>query len=117
MSRLITTALERAANSFLDWDDASLGRAVKATALKIKNHAEEKDDHRSLWMVSAGLLMCNLAHESNAEHFKTELTDVTKSEEHRGNWRIRVDRITAQSVPNVTKANPPSPVNKRNPDL
>lgn len=91
--KLMLTAAEKAANSFLDWDDASLGRAVKATAIKITNFAEEKDDHRSLWMMSAALLMCNLAHESNAEHFKTELTDVTKSGEHRGDWLVRVDRI------------------------
>ena len=36
MAKLITTKGERAASSFLDWDDASLGRMCKSMALKLR---------------------------------------------------------------------------------
>lgn len=60
MAELVTTEEEEAAFSFLDWDDESLGKAVKAAAITIRNGFDRaKKDEAQLTIFSAAVLIIN----------------------------------------------------------
>lgn len=90
MAKLILTDAEKAANSWLDLDDANLGKVLKATALKLKAHA---NDQSRLWFVSAAMLLCSMADDSNADRFSQTIKGFSNHGKLAGDWRVIVRRI------------------------
>lgn len=90
MAELILTDEEKAAATWMELDDATIGKLVKKTALGLHSLNAEQ---AHVWWWSAALLLCGMASDANADKFEQEITGFTESGEDRGNWRITVERI------------------------
>lgn len=90
MAKLILTEEEKAAATWMELDDATIGKLVKKTALGLMSL---KDEQAHVWWWSAAILLCSMASDANADKFEQEILGLTHSGEERGNWRITVERI------------------------
>jgi hypothetical protein len=97
MSRLITTKAEKATASFLDWDDASVGRMCKHMALKLKRardaeivKAKGENDIGAIVNAADGLLLVGSMVEMNAGKLTLEFGDFTHKGEPAGDWEIKI---------------------------
>jgi len=88
LARLILTALEKKSASYLDWNDAALGKAVKKLALEIRNY---KGDDAITFTACATMLACATA-QRNVVKSIIELEGVTEGLEDYGNWTIVISR-------------------------
>ena len=86
MAKLILTNEEKQSETFLEWDDASLGRAVKAVA-EICN-----DDHgkHALKATGAGVFLVSEAIRSGATELTISLEGATDGSRDLGNWKITI---------------------------
>lgn len=78
MAELITTQEEKDAASYLDWDDAALGRAVKHNALMIADAIREHDSagEKVLLMHGAMIVVMAEMRTMNAANLKLRLDNV-----------------------------------------
>lgn len=88
MAELILTDEEKAARSWLDLDDASLGRLVKRTALKIIEHDEA--DRQRVWTMTAAIILMGAAQDTNADNLKISLGGLTQKGQAVGDWEVIV---------------------------
>ena len=86
MAELILTEEEKAAPSYLDWSDESLGRAVKQLATKF-NDEYGKDD---MYGTMAGFVLITVAKKTNATTLTLTLEGLTSHEVPDGDWKITV---------------------------
>ena len=102
MADLILSKAEKAAPSYMDWDDASLGRAVRALISNIESSGKEADTKQEMLRLgasSAFFLLVGLAVNSNAATFDMEIEGVevgvlgggTKKV---GKWRLELQQLT-----------------------
>jgi len=91
MAELILTEDEINAGTYLEWDDETLGRAVKALALELRDTYGQD----ALWFTMAGHVLIDSARQINAETTGLTLSGVTVKGEPIGDWRIVVERIKA----------------------
>jgi len=94
--KLILTEAEKKAATWLELDDESVGKLVKASQVQIVEHgknkvADKEQDVIAFW--AAGLILCSTASESNAETFKTTIEGVTSHGKSIGDWEIIIKRI------------------------
>lgn len=87
MAELILTPEEKAANSFLDWDDETIGKMVKSLSLKLIEHSTAP-----VISHSAALLLVGVAHDANAETMTLDLDGATREERPLGDWKVYVTR-------------------------
>lgn len=87
MAELILTEAEKAANTWLELDDATVGKLVKKTALGLKNHSEERG---KVWYVSAVMLLLGMVADSNAEEFSTTINGFSDPAGYRGDFEINI---------------------------
>lgn len=92
---MITTPEEQASTSFLSWDDASLGRAIKAGMFHIDEDA--KGSNR-LCSMSAMMILVSLAHKSNASTLTMSCEGVTHNGEPDGDWSLVLRKTTAPKL-------------------
>lgn len=90
MAELITTEEEKASTNFLNWDDASLGRAVKAGMFQLKDNAESGN---KLIATSAAMVLISLAHSSNADSLTLKLEGVTHKDKPDGDWKLSLKKL------------------------
>lgn len=90
MAKLILTEAEKAAHSWLDLDDASLGKLVKASAVMI---ADNDDNRKNVYAVTCAIMLASLAHQANADNLTIDCNGVTRKGEKIGNWKV-----TAQCI-------------------
>lgn len=95
MAKLTTTPEERAANSYLEWDDAALGRFTKLCALKLDALKDDAEGLRKVTASSCAMMLVADAFLANATTFTLDLEGHTHAEIPTGNWRIIVKRIKA----------------------
>ena len=90
MAELILTDEEKATESYLDWDDAAIGKAVKKLALAI---SDTKGDKSMSWH-AASLCLVAMAHDSNAGSSEHTIEGVTlnKGQDAIGDWKITTQR-------------------------
>ena len=93
MARLVTTAAEKAAKSYFNWDDASIGRAAKMFAALIQDTSKKQDGLHQITCASAAMLLVGQMVESNAAHLDLKLDDFTHNDIPEGSWRVRIDRV------------------------
>lgn len=87
MAELILTDHEKQTATYLEWDDAALGRACKKIALLFN----DDDGKRAMKHTEAAVFLISEAVASNATETTIELEDATDPEPL-GNWRITLER-------------------------
>ena len=89
MAQLILTEEERCTKTFLEWDDATLGKAVKRTADIIHGEA----GGRALRLTGAAIFIIEEMLKNHADSVTLELTGVTAGAKELGNWGVSIERI------------------------
>lgn len=95
MAKIELTPEEEAACSYLDWDDASIGKLVKQTAAEIALF-DEGEGRSSIIFHSAALMMIRHAIESNATDMDVKMDGVTLDggESRIGDWVVRIEKVS-----------------------
>lgn len=91
MAKFEPTEAEKAAASYLEWDDAELGKFTKYIALQLA--ALEKADKEGLRRVSAasiGMMLIGCCIDTNATKLKVDFTGLTHKDKPSGDWTIEV---------------------------
>lgn len=88
MADLILTEEEKNTASYLDWDDVSLGKAVKMLALKIR---DERGDESLSMTACATMLACSVPEDAAGLNFR--LDNVTSGDKSLGNWNVAITKI------------------------
>ena len=91
MAKLICTKKELKAATFLEWDDASIGRLCKQSALKIMFPGDKEKNYPVL-VSAASLVLINIAHQANAATSTIDQDGVTIKGEPIGNWQVIIKR-------------------------
>jgi cyanate lyase len=86
--KLILTKAEKKA-TWAELDDGSLGKVVKAAMFQIKQEAEKQD---KVSLLSAALLLCSMAFETNADKLTQTIEGLTIKGEPFGNWRVVISK-------------------------
>jgi hypothetical protein len=101
MAQLITTQAEKDAVSFLDWDDASLGRMCKNIALMLHRarageiaKGKKDDDIGAVINAADGMLLIGSMVECNAGTLTLKFGDVTHKGEPAGDWELRMRQLS-----------------------
>jgi hypothetical protein len=84
MAKLTLTEKEKASASYLSWNDAALGRAVKKMALDIEDH---HGDQAIALSSCACMLACSSA-ERGIARTEINLEGLTEQDEEYGDWTI-----------------------------
>jgi hypothetical protein len=95
MAELILTDEEKAAASYLEWDDASLGRMVKALALRVRSNHDKLGKEVTI-SGSAALLLIHSAEEMHSETMELRLNVTTYGDRPIGDWRVLVTKVPAK---------------------
>ena len=90
MATLTLTDEEEAANSFLSFDDESLGRLVKYGALKI---AADADGRKATVALTCAMMLVDMAHAANATKLTLTLENAIYDGEGIGDWKLTLKRI------------------------
>src|SRR5699024_5247050 len=90
MAELILTEEERAAATWFELDDATIGKIVKKQALAIMNKSEEM---QRVTTMSAAMLLCGFAAEANAAEMTQEIRGFTQGGQEFGDWKVTVKRL------------------------
>ncbi|MDP2729292.1 MAG: hypothetical protein Q8O55_02260 [Dehalococcoidales bacterium] len=90
MAELILTEGEEKADSWLELDDASLGKVIKALMLKFKDICTEQE---RLYWYSAAIILCSAAAETNADVMKQTIAGLTIKGKPFGSWAVTVKRL------------------------
>lgn len=89
MVELVLTASEgKNSATFLDWDDAALGKAVKKLAQNIRDNRGQD----SLICTACATLLACMAAQRNAVKTVIKLEDVTEGQDEFGDWEIVISR-------------------------
>lgn len=91
MVKLICTKKELKAATFLEWDDASIGRLCKMTALKMI-FPEDGQNNMPVIASAASLVLVNLTNQTNAETCTLDQDGVTIKGESVGDWKITISK-------------------------
>lgn len=89
MAELTITEEERRTLTFLEWDDAALGRAVKSMACII---ADKDGGRETLPIVAAGVLIISGAIDAGADKLVLELGGATNPKPL-GDWEITIKQL------------------------
>lgn len=105
MAKLITTQAEKDAVSFLDWDDASIGRMCKQMALNLKRtrdaeiaKAKGENDIGAIVNAADGLLLIGSMVQMNAATLTLTFGDFTHCGKHAGDWELRMRQIPKKTA-------------------
>lgn len=89
MAELILTDEDRAAATYLDWDDASIGRGVKKIALKI----EDIKGHDSISWCAGAMALIARAIDTNSETSVMTVEGLVDDGKPLGDWEVTVRRV------------------------
>lgn len=86
---LILTESEKAAATWLELDDESVGKLVKATMFKIKQFSDESE---KIYLWSAALMLCSAVAETNAGKYEQTIEGLTVHDKPYGNWKLIITK-------------------------
>lgn len=89
MAQLILTDEEKAAATWLELPDETVGKVVKNTALKFLEADKEME---RMGCMSACLILTGMMHDANAETTTIELKGTSTSAHPTGDWKITIER-------------------------
>jgi hypothetical protein len=95
VAELILTDEEKAAPTYLDWDDAALGKLVKKMAAML----HDKYGQEAAFMTTGAHLILGSAVKCNAASAVTNIDGFTISGEDAGDWKITVERVRDPKEP------------------
>jgi hypothetical protein len=87
--QLILTDDEKKAATWLELDDESIGKIVKAGAFEIKNVSEEED---RLTLYSAALILISATAKTNADKLKQTINRLTIQGKPYGDWILTITK-------------------------
>lgn len=90
MAELILTEAEKAATSWLELDDAALGKAVKHAAACAVTAGSE---HHALWWQGALLLMCGMVADTGMQKSVHTVVGLREKGRSLGTWRVTVEKL------------------------
>ena len=88
---LILTDAEKAASTWVELDDAALGKAVKAMMCQIKITSDEQE---KLMLFSASIILCSVAVEANADKLVQTIEGLTIKGQPFCNWKVTIKKQT-----------------------
>lgn len=86
------TEAEKAAASYLDWDDAELGKFTKHVGLMMAAMDKDADGFRRVTAVSCAMSLVSSVVDSNAAKLTLKLDGHTLRGEPTGDWVISIRR-------------------------
>lgn len=92
MSKFIPTQAEKDALSYLDWDDAALGRFTKHVACTLAKVSGDQDGLHKVTAASNAMMLVGMAFEANAATLKLTLSGHAHKEIPTGDWVVTVKR-------------------------
>lgn len=95
MAELIITEEERRTLTFLEWDDAALGKAVKKLAMIFPDNDGGRE---SLPSVAAGVFLISRAIDAGADRLVLKLDGATNPEPL-GDWEITIKQLAPPPAP------------------
>lgn len=98
MADLILTEAEKAAESYLDWDDAALGRFTKYIAATIEKHKDDADGLHRVTAASAAMLLVASCVDANAGSLMLKLEGHTHGDVLTGDWLITVKKTGSGKI-------------------
>lgn len=98
MANLVLTQEEKDAKSYLEWDDASLGRLCKRTMIFIEDnavriHSKDDSDHDVVVSKAAALLLIRAAIDLNAQEASFKMDGVTIAGKSAGSWIVKINDL------------------------
>jgi hypothetical protein len=94
MAEIILTEQEKAALSWLDLSDDALGKLCrKACLILMEKTADNPDDRKTVWASSAGMFLCGLVDDANADTGTFLFEGLTNGEKERGNWKVTIEKL------------------------
>ena len=93
MSEFIPTQEEKDALSYLDWDDAALGRFTKHVACTLDKIRDDAEGLHRVMTAAAAMALIGATVEANADRLELNLDSHTHEGVPTGDWKITVERI------------------------
>lgn len=91
MAELILNEEERAALTWLELPDETVGKLTKAIACGLHQVAKERE---KITAAAIALMLTGFAFDSNADNLVLGLEGTTFQNKPTGDWRVTVERIT-----------------------
>jgi len=89
MAQLILTKEEKETAHWVDLEDESLGKVVKAMMATIKHASDEQG---KLYLLAAAILLCSVTAEVNADTATYSVDGLKNKTNDFGNWKVTVKR-------------------------
>lgn len=90
MAELFVTDKEKEDKTYLEWPDETIGKAVKALAVKI----DDCQGDRAIRYSAPALILASLVSDSNTERMTFELEGLREGDKDLGNWLITIERVS-----------------------
>ena len=101
MAQFEPTELEKSAASYLDWDDAELGKFTKYVGLTLDQIRNDAEGLHRVSAASCAMMLIACCHDSNATEMSIKLDGHTHGKEQTGDWIVTVKR---RAKPKIKKA-------------
>jgi hypothetical protein len=95
MSTFEPTQAEKDALTYLEWDDAALGRFVKHVACTLHKVQGDSDGLHKVTAASCAMMLVGIAVDANAETVRLAMDGHTHQEIPTGDWVVTVQRTKA----------------------
>lgn len=93
MAELILTEEEKKLPSYLDWDDETLGKAVRAAMALIAHEGKDETGGTRLGLMSAAFVLIGSCVETNGSTMDITVEGATVRDKTVGDWRVRIDKL------------------------
>lgn len=93
MAELILTEEELAADTWLELDDATIGKLVKHTALQLKDTPNRSAEQAALWWWAAAIMMVGATADTNADTFTQTIKGYSRHGQIVGDFKITVEKL------------------------
>lgn len=90
MATFEPTEEEKAAASYLDWDDAELGKFAKYIALTLATKGKDAEGLHRISAASCAMMLISQCHDSNAGEMIIKLDGHTHGKIPTGDWTVTV---------------------------
>ena len=95
MAELILTEAEKKTKSWLDLDDESLGKFVKANIYTVFKHSKEE---LAIFPLACATALCSIAVEANADKLELTIDNLKNKTNDFGNWKVTIKRLTKKET-------------------
>ncbi|MCK9369927.1 hypothetical protein M0R04_08485 [Candidatus Dojkabacteria bacterium] len=90
MAKLTLTKKEINAVFLNDFDDEALGKVVKSL---MANIVTTSDEQGKTFILSAAMVLCQVAHKTNADTMKVTVDGLRNKGNDFGNWTVTIKKI------------------------